>query len=66
MSNQTKNHILYAFRIVLREAERESIIPYNCLSIVESLAVQPKPRDVFYQAELKKLFPSDLEAMVRI
>ena len=47
LSNQTKNHILYAFRIVLREAERESIPPYNCLSIVESLAVHPKIRGVF-------------------
>lgn len=66
MSNQTKNHILYAFRIVLKGAERESIIPYKCLSIVEPLAVQHKPRDVFSRAELKKLFPSDLEALVRI
>ena len=66
LSNQTKNHILYAFRIVLREAERESILPYNCLSIVESLAVHPKTRGVFLQEELQKLFPSDLESLVRI
>jgi integrase len=66
LSNQTKNHILYAFRIVLRKAEREGIVPYNCISIVESLAVQPKQRDVFSQEELQKLFPSDLEALVRI
>jgi len=66
LSNQTKNHILYAFRTILREAEREGIIPYNCLSIVESLAVQPKTRDVFSQAELQKLFPSDLEALTKI
>ncbi|WP_321300534.1 site-specific integrase [uncultured Sphaerochaeta sp.] len=66
LSNQTKNHILYAFRTILREAEREGIIPFNCLSTVESLAVQPKTRDVFSQAELKKLFPSDLEALTKI
>ena len=66
LSNQTKNHILYAFRIMLREAEREGIVPYNCLSIVESLAVQPKQRDVFSQEELQKLFPSDLEALTKI
>ena len=47
LSNQTKNHILYAFRTILREAEQEGIIPYNCLSIVEPLAVQPKTRDAF-------------------
>lgn len=66
LSNQTKNHILYAFRTILREAEREGIIPYNCLSIVESLAVQPRTRDVFSQAELQKLFPSDIEALTKI
>ena len=42
LSNQTKNHILYTFRIVLREAEREALIPYNCLNTVESLTVKRK------------------------
>ena len=32
LSNQTKTHILYAFRIILREAERESIIAFRLLS----------------------------------
>jgi len=66
LSNQTKNHILFAFRTILREAEREGIIPYNCLATVESLAVHPVQRDVFTQAELKKLFPRDLEALKKI
>lgn len=66
LSNQTKNHILYAFRIVLREAEREGLVPYNCLSIVESLAVQPRARDIFSKKELQKLFPEDREALIDI
>ena len=66
LSDQTKNHILYAFRTILREAGREGIIPFNCLSTVEGLAVQPKTRDVISQEELQKLFPSDLEALTKI
>lgn len=57
LSNQTKNHILYAFRTILREAEREGIIPFNCLSTVESLAVQPKTRDVFSQGRAEGAVP---------
>lgn len=66
LSNQSKNHILYTFRIVLREAEREGIIPVNCLTIVESLAVQAERRDVFSKEELQKLFPSDVKALEAI
>ena len=66
LSNQTKNHILYTFRIILREAQRESLIEYNCLANIESLAVQAKSRDTFTRKELKKLFPSDEEALINI
>lgn len=65
-SNQTKNHILYTFRIVLREAEREALIPYNCLATVESLTVNAKPRDIFTKDELTKLFPADIVQMEAI
>lgn len=63
LSNQTKNHILYTFRIILREAEREALIPYNCLATVESLGGSAKPRDIFTKDELSKLFPADLVQM---
>jgi len=66
LSNQTKNHILYTFRIILREAERERIIPFNCLGTVESLANNPKERGVFTKDELNKLFPEDIYKMITI
>lgn len=66
LSNQTKNHILYTFRIILREAERERIIPFNCLETVESLANKPKERGVFTKDELNLLFPEDIEKMISI
>ena len=46
--------------------ERSRARKHHCLSIVESLAVQPKPRGVFSQEELQKLFPSDFEALRKI
>jgi len=65
LANQTKNQILYSFRIVLRDAERENLIPFNCLQSVEPMAPNYKPRDVFTKEELKKLFPEDLTACVQ-
>ena len=66
LSNQTKNHILYTFRIILREAEREAIVPLNCLASVESLSNSPRSRDIFSKVELSKLFPDDLKQMEAI
>jgi integrase len=66
LSNQTKNHILYTFRIVLREAEREALIPYNCLATVESLGGTSQQRDIFTKEELEKLFPNDITQMETI
>ena len=66
LSNQTKNHILYTFRIILKEAERERIIPFNCLATVESMANSSKERGVFTKVELNLLFPEDIEKMISI
>lgn len=66
LSNQTKNHILFAFRIVMREAEREGLIPLNCLRLVEPLANHAKVRDIFTKEELQMLFPIDLTELIRI
>ncbi|WP_320130806.1 site-specific integrase [uncultured Sphaerochaeta sp.] len=66
LTNQTKNHILYTFRIVLREAEREALVPYNCLATVESLGGTSKARDIFSKEELLKLFPTDIKQMEAI
>lgn len=66
LSNQTKNHILYTFRIILREAEREQLIPINYLATVESLANTASERGVFTKNELNRLFPRDSEELIRI
>jgi integrase len=66
LANQTKNHILYTFRIVLREAERERLIPVNCLGTVESLSSKGLTRDVFTKDELHLLFPDDLDKLITI
>ncbi len=57
LSNQSKNHILYTFRIVLREAKSEKLIRDNPLAEAEPLARNHRRRDVFTMEELKKLFP---------
>jgi len=59
LANQTKRHILYTLRIVLREAEREGVIARSPAEQVEPVARNHKPRDVFTKAELQQLFPAD-------
>ena len=57
LSNQTKNHILYSFRIVMREAEQSGSLLANPLEKVEGFGSAHKSRDVFTLPELLKLFP---------
>ena len=66
LANQTKNHIMYTLNIVLGEAKRENLIPFNPVSDVEPMAVEHVERDVFTLQELKKLFPSDREKLLEI
>jgi integrase len=66
LAAQTKNHILYTFRIVLREAEREGLVPHNCLVNVESFASVKTNRDVFTKDELNLLFPNDIDKLISI
>ena len=66
LSNQTKNHILYSFRIILREAEAEKKISDNPLEKVEPMAAVHKKRDVLTFSELKLLFPQDEIELMRI
>jgi hypothetical protein len=55
LANQTKNQILYTFRILLSEAEMEELIPRNPLDKVEALGDTSKTRDVFTIDEYKML-----------
>lgn len=66
LANQTKNHILYTLGIVLREAKRERLIPFNPLSDVESLGIQPNQPDILSSAELEKLFPRDRKEFKKV
>ncbi len=66
LANQTKNHILYTLRIVLREAEDAGLLKASPLARVEALGKAFRPRDVFSAAELRKLFPTDREELTRI
>ncbi|HUV08923.1 MAG TPA: tyrosine-type recombinase/integrase [Spirochaetia bacterium] len=66
LAGQTKNHILYTFRIVLRQAQIEKIIENNPLEKVDPFAIQARPRDCFTLDELRCLFPPDKEDMTRI
>ena len=66
ISNQTKNHILFSFRIVLRDAEDAGLLEKNVLDRVEPFGNEAKKRDVFTVAELKQLFPDDREKLLEI
>jgi hypothetical protein len=58
LSNQTRNHLLYALKTVLAEAEAEGLITRNPLEHAEPLGKQARRRDVFSLEELRLLFPS--------
>jgi len=57
LANQTRNHILYTFRIVLREAVDAGLLAASPLARVEPLGRNTRARDVFTAAELRALFP---------
>ncbi len=59
-SNQTKNHIITTFNIILNEARREKLIPTNPINDVGRLAKSKyKKRDTLSMNELQILFPKD-------
>ncbi len=66
LANQTKNHILYTIRIILREAKLRNFIQVNPLAEMEPLGKQHQQRDIFTIDELGKLFPEDANELVRI
>ncbi len=66
LSNQTRNHILYTFRLVLDEAERQELIQGNPTKNIESLGASPESREPYTLDELKKLFPLDETKLLEI
>ena len=57
LSNQTRNHILYTFSIVLREAKRDGIIDKNPAEDVEPMGKDFRPTPALSDDELAALFP---------
>lgn len=66
LANQTKNHLLYTFRIVLREAAADELIAVSPLATTEPFAKNPRRRDILTLQELRKLFPSKRADLVEI
>ncbi len=66
LSNQSRNHILYTLRIVLREARDARLVAENPLQEPNTFGRQYVPRDVFSVAELRHLFPADAKELRRI
>ncbi len=65
-TNQTRKHILGTLRLILSEAEREGIIPFNPVRKVEPFGRDTKKRDVFTRAELETLFPKTLDGLLAV
>ncbi len=66
LSSQSKNHILYSFRIVLREAKNERLLKENPLQEVEPLGRSHRNRDAFTLVELRKFFPKARKKLLMI
>jgi integrase len=65
-TNQTKKHILASLRPILRDAERQGLIPFNPAEKVEALPQTAKSRDTFTTQELAKLFPADEAELLKV
>jgi integrase len=65
-SNQTRNHILYALKTILSEAEADRIIIRNPLDHAEPMGKQARRRDAFSVGELRRLFPVDHEQLTEV
>ncbi len=67
VANQTKNHILFSFRIILREAEDEGLVKYNPIEKLQPFGLKSKKeRDIFTLNDLKLLFPPNAEELSHI
>lgn len=66
LANQTKNHILYSFRIVLREAAADGLIGTSPLAETEPFAKNARRRDILTLQELRMLFPAKRADLVKV
>ncbi len=61
LSNQTRNHILYTFRIVMEEARRGKYININPIKECEPYGKDARKRSIFTPEDYQLLFPHDAE-----
>jgi len=67
LANQTKNHILYTFKIIMKWAKKKRFIRYNALADTEPASRNDyKKKDILSIEELKILFPADQEALIAV
>jgi integrase len=66
LSNQTKNHILYTFRIILRDAEAAGKLDSNPLEKVEPMGKDAQARDILSLEELRLLFPKTNTKLMKV
>jgi integrase len=59
LSRATANHCLKAFRIILAEAERDQLIPFNPAEKVSSFEEDSSEKDVYKIDEIRRLFHPD-------
>jgi len=59
LSNQTKNHIISTFKIILDYAVYLGRLESNPITHIKKYAIQSKQRDILTQKELSTLFPLD-------
>jgi len=66
LADDSKNKVLFCFRIVLQEAKRQRYIKVNPAASVQEITSRHVPRDHFTEIELFKMFPRNEEELLRI
>lgn len=66
LADSSKNKVLACYRIILQEAVREGYIDKNPANDVKEIPVTYQKREVFTEAEIALLFPSDDEECIKL
>lgn len=66
LSDNSKTKVLDCFKIVMEEALRLNLVEANPCDRVERINQHHEKREIFTPAELKLLFPEDIEELLRI
>ena len=66
LSDNAKNKVLHAFRIVMEEAKYQKVVEENVAASVEEISEENRERQHFDELEMQKLFPDDKDELLRI